>query len=157
MEDKNKAKFVEEAGLLMESFGMTRMSGRILGAILVSDNEKISFFELVEWIRASKSSISTNIRLLIRIGFVKMVTIPADRKTYYILNDEINWGDLLSNRMKMLTLFKILLRKAWDLRVDKNDRTSNWTRNAIGFYEWTEKAMTEMIDKYNNTGIRKEK
>jgi len=157
MEDKNKEQFIEEAGLLMESFGMTRMSGRILGALLISDKEKVSFLELVEWLKASKSSISTNIRLLMGIGFVKMVSIPADRKTYYILNDDINWGDLLSNRMKMLTLFKILLRKAWELRVDKTDRTSNWTKNAIGFYEWTEKAMTEMIDKYNNAGIRMKK
>lgn len=155
MEDNNKVQFIEETGLLMESFGMTRMSGRILGVLLVSDKEKVSFYEMVELLQASKSSISTNLRLLTGIGFVKMISMPADRKTYYILNEDISWGDLLNKRMKMLSLFKVLLKKAFELRVDKTDKASKWTANAIGFYEWTEKVMTEMIDKYNKTEISK--
>lgn len=148
MRDRNKEQFIEETGLLIEALGMTRMSGRIFGALLVSEKEMISFYELVELLQASKSSISTNTRALLTIGFIRMITLPADRKTYYALNENINWGGLLRNRMKMLNLFKILLKKAWELRDDKYDKTSDWTAGAIEFYEWTEKVMSEMIDDY---------
>ena len=63
--------FVEEVGLFFEQSGMPRMAGRILGWLLISDPSHQTTSELAEVLLASKGSISTMTRLLIRIGLIE--------------------------------------------------------------------------------------
>ncbi|MFN3554535.1 MAG: GbsR/MarR family transcriptional regulator [Bacteroidales bacterium] len=131
-----RSAFIEESGLLFEAIGMTRMAGRILGYLMVTDKEMVSFDELTQVLQASKSSISTNVKSCIIVGFVKPVTTPGDRKTYYMLSPDISWVDLFEKRTQQLVLFSNLLRKGMQLRTNSKDKPSQWLTNALEFYEW---------------------
>lgn len=148
MIDRNKESFIEESALIFEALGLTRMAGRIIGYLLVSSEEIISFNNLTAKLKASKSSISTNLRMLQNTGFIKMVTLPADRKTYYELNHDIDWGELMIKKMKTLNLYRVILNKAYVLRENKNDKTSAWTQNSVRFYEWIDREMVDLLQKY---------
>lgn len=79
--------FVERIGLLSEAEGFPRIAGRILGLLLVEE-APLSLDEMVEKLRVSKGSISTNVRLLERLGIIQRVSTPGDRRDYYELGDE---------------------------------------------------------------------
>lgn len=75
--------FVEDTGLFFEQMGMPRMAGRILGVLLIAVPPTQSINDLVEKLRASKSSISITARFLVERGLIERVAGPAPRQDYY--------------------------------------------------------------------------
>jgi hypothetical protein len=73
-------RFIEELGMQFElEAGMPRMVGRVLGWLLVCEPPEQSAAELAERLRASKGSISTATRLLLRLGMIERVRIRGER------------------------------------------------------------------------------
>ncbi len=140
--------FIEETGMLFEKLGVTRMSGRILGYLMVCDKEMVCFEELTQALQAAKSSISTNIKALIHLNYVKPKTVPGDRKTYYMLSPDINWVDNLKNRIELLKQMNSLFVKALELRVNKQDNSSAWLNKSLDFYDWVVKEYPRFLEKY---------
>jgi DNA-binding transcriptional regulator GbsR (MarR family) len=80
--DRPIAQFIERMGVALESDGMPRIAGRILGLLLVSE-DALSLDELASELGVSKASISTNARLLEQRGVLERISRPADRRDYY--------------------------------------------------------------------------
>lgn len=74
--------FTEHMGLTLESDGLPRISGRIFGLLLVSE-DALSLDDLAAELRVSKGSVSTNARLLEQRGLLERVCRAADRRDYY--------------------------------------------------------------------------
>jgi len=83
--DSEVRDFVEQMGGYFESNGLTRLSGRLLGWLLVCEPERQSSEELAVALNASSGGISTNARMLIQFGFIERVAVAADRRTYFRL------------------------------------------------------------------------
>ncbi len=143
-----RVNFIEETGLLFENLGTTRMAGRILGYLMVSDKEMVSFDELCQVLQASKSSISTNIKALVTLHFVKPHTLSGDRKTYYMLSPELNWVEYLMKRIELLKIMKKLFNKGLELRVNKQDKPAQWLRMSIDFYDWVVREYPEFLKQW---------
>jgi DNA-binding transcriptional regulator GbsR (MarR family) len=79
---KDVQRFVERAGLLWENDGLPRIAGRIYGLMLINE-DALSLDEIAEALDVSKASVSTDTRLLERMGFIERVSKPGDRKDYY--------------------------------------------------------------------------
>jgi DNA-binding transcriptional regulator GbsR (MarR family) len=75
--------FIEDIGLFFEQMGLPRMSGRILGALLISDPPAQSITEIAQTLQASKSSVSIMARLLAEYGLIERVASPIPRRDYY--------------------------------------------------------------------------
>lgn len=85
--DAQTAAFVEKAGVVLETTGLTRLSGRLLGWLLICSPREQSAEDLVTALRASTGGISTQARALIRYGFIERIGLTGDRRTYYRLKD----------------------------------------------------------------------
>jgi DNA-binding transcriptional regulator GbsR (MarR family) len=140
--------FIEDSGLLFEEMGATRMAGRIYGYMLVADSETVSFNELTDAMQASKSSISSNVRTLIRIGYIRITTLPGDRKTYYALNHDVNLAEIMSSRLKLIKGIIDQNATAMELRKDKTDKPSVWLRKTTDFYQWVLDEMPGFLKQY---------
>ncbi len=149
-----RAKFIEETGILFEQMGLTRMSGRILGYLMISDKEEVSFDEMTKVLQASKSSISTNLKALAQIEFIKPLTKPGDRKTYYMLSPDMDWSRLFEKRLHTLRQLSELFNKGLELRVNKQDKPAEWLHGAQEFYEWVGREFPEMLNRWKE--IKKE-
>ena len=75
--------FVEDISLYFEQMGIPRMSGRILGVLLIADPPEQSIDDLCAVLGASKSAISINTRLLDEMGLIERVPSPVPRRVYY--------------------------------------------------------------------------
>lgn len=86
-------RFVEEFGLISQESGESRISGRIVG-LLVVEGRELSLGQISERLKVSRASVSTNARLLARRGAIKLTTHAGDRQDYYELSD-LSYFDLI--------------------------------------------------------------
>lgn len=75
--------FADEIGLLYEDLGQPRILGRVLGWLLLCEPDYQSVEDLATILHASRGSISTATRSLLRAGLVERQIIRRDRRTYY--------------------------------------------------------------------------
>ncbi|MGG4604054.1 GbsR/MarR family transcriptional regulator [Paenalcaligenes sp. Me131] len=80
-----REQFIERNGLQAEASGMPRIAGRLIGIFLL-DGGPISFAELAERLQASRASISTNTRLLERVGIIERVSVRGKRQDFFQLH-----------------------------------------------------------------------
>lgn len=74
--------FIERMGLLTQAEGLPRIAGRIMG-FLVIHGGPFSFSELAKRLRVSRSSVSTNTRLLESLGAIERIAHSGDRQDYF--------------------------------------------------------------------------
>ncbi|AXI99422.1 hypothetical protein CYPRO_0135 [Cyclonatronum proteinivorum] len=140
---KDKLSFIEESGLIMETFGLTRMAGRVFGYLMVCDQDAVSFDDIRDTLSASKGSISATMKLLVNTHFIEAVSLPGDRKTYYRISRN-RPGDLIRSRFRLFDVFGELLDRAENLK-SRDDDTGAWLRETAAFYRWIQSPIEDAI------------
>lgn len=95
---EDKHRFIEKMGLFYESSGMPRIGGRMVGLALVADRP-VSAEEISRLLQVSRSSVSTNLRLLLSFGFLEKVTVPGERSDYYVVSASA-WANTIKIRIE---------------------------------------------------------
>src|SRR5690606_41950794 len=100
--------------------GMPLIAGRILAFLLVCDPPERTAAELSHALNASTGSVSTNVRLLMRLGLISKTTRQGREAALY-RSEEDSWPDFVRQRMQRLTepeeltaLRRRMLRRAGD-------------------------------------------
>ena len=75
-------------GLIMAADGLSRIGGRLLGFLLITDGD-VSLDDIARRLRVSKPSVSNNARLLEQRGVIEKVGRAADRRDYYRIADHV--------------------------------------------------------------------
>lgn len=98
---KEKEELIEMFGIHFESaYQIPPLAGRIIGLLIVEGCKSgLTFESIVEKLGASKSSISTNLNLLLKMEKIYYFTIPCDRKKYF---KSAPLSSRLSNYLKIL-------------------------------------------------------
>lgn len=110
---------IERMGRLYESEGMTRIAGRLLGFLMLARNAH-SLDGLAEALEVSKTSVSTNARLLEQFGLLERVTHPGDRKDYYRVKPD--QSHLLELRLRRIREMAGIFEQAEEVAHDGGDR-----------------------------------
>ena len=82
-EPSGERQFAEEVGRVFEQLGVPRMTGRILGWLLICDPPRQSSAQLGSALGASKGAISTATRLLELYGLVRRIGVPGARGDFF--------------------------------------------------------------------------
>ena len=85
--EKEKKLLIEKFGLFME--GQEKLSpigARIFATLFINKENGATFDDLVHFLGASKSTISTNLQSLTKSNMIVYFTKPGDRKKYYTLS-----------------------------------------------------------------------
>lgn len=110
--------FIEDIGLFFEQMGLTRMAGRVLGVLLISDPPAQSLNDLCEALQASKSAISTTTRLLTEIGLIEQVPSPMPRRDYFRFKPG-GWLLFMQQRMQVMSALHQITERGLGLLRDK--------------------------------------
>lgn len=102
--------FTERMGIAMEADGLPRIAGRLLGFLLVSGGP-CSADDLSATLQISSGSVSTNTRLLERLGIVERVSFPGDRHIYYQLTRD-PYGQLLQGHVERMRQMQAVAAEA---------------------------------------------
>lgn len=113
MMDDGVEQFIERAGVMWEADGLPRIAGRIFGLTLLSE-EALSLDQIAERLGVSKASVSTDTRLLERMGFVDRISMPGDRKDYYQSNSR-SFERAIGERIRRMQDLQQLLESGREL------------------------------------------
>ncbi|MDQ7917975.1 MarR family transcriptional regulator [Mesonia sp. MT50] len=81
---KERNQLLEDIGLLIEErLGISPLAARIYSLLTISSYDGLSFEEIRKIIKASKSSTSVNVNVLLQLGYISYHTKPGDRKRYF--------------------------------------------------------------------------
>ena len=92
-----QTEFAKTVGMLASQFSLNPIVGQIYGLLYMS-SKPVSLNEMVEKLRISKGSASTNVRILESWGAVRKVWVDNSRKDYYEANPETL--SIIMNRLK---------------------------------------------------------
>ena len=95
--EKARDHFIETAGHLSTSLGLSEIAGRLY-ALLYLSPDPISLNEMVDMLKISKASASVNIRTLEGWGAARKVWVKGNRRDHYTADRDI-WK-LGTNRLK---------------------------------------------------------
>ena len=78
-----ESKFVEEMGQFLGSLGMTPMSGRMWGWLLICEPAEQTAADIAAALHASRGAISGTARILATAGLIRRSTRAGDRREYF--------------------------------------------------------------------------
>lgn len=112
----------EEKEELIEMFGihfethhrLSPLSARILSLLIVENCKPgLTFDDLVLRLGASKSSVSTNLSLLVKMGKLEYYTLSGDRKKYY---KPSSFGDRMRTYLQIVLDEKKMVNRMLEYR-----------------------------------------
>jgi DNA-binding transcriptional regulator GbsR (MarR family) len=140
-------RFIEELGVLLElEAGTPRMVGRVLGWLLVSDPPEQSAAELAEHLRASKGSISTATRVLLRLGFIERVRLRGERFDRFRARPE-SWNEFFW-RQEQFAAPRRVLRIGLDALADEPSDRRERLQELDRLYAWWEGRLPKLREEY---------
>ena len=140
---------IEESGKVFVKFDLTPMQGRILAYFTLSDTPEKTFDELVEYFRASKSSISNSLNYLLQNKIIDYKTIASDRKRYFFLTDSffrVYFRKVLSNVAELKEYAYRTVSVRSPEYPEASEKILKWIENANMFQEALERTMWSMND-----------
>lgn len=107
---KEREEIIEMFGIHFESvFDIPPLAARIMGLLIIDGCKSgLTFENIIEKLGASKSSISTNLNLLLKMEKITYFTVAGDRKKYY---KPAPLSNRLSNYLKMLKSEQVIIDK----------------------------------------------
>ena len=138
---------IEEIGKVFEKFGLTPMQGRIVAFFTISDPPEKTFDELVEYFKASKSSVSNSLNYLLQNKIMDYKTFASDRKRYFFLTDaffSVYFRKVLENVSEL----KEYAYRSVSMRTPEypvaNEKILKWIENANRFQEALENTIESL-------------
>lgn len=156
---KEKEELIEMFGIHFEQFhNMPPLGARIFATVILDCcSTGMTFEDLVDRMGASKSSVSTNLNLLLKLGKITYYTLPGDRKKYFKPSP---FSERFSNYMKMIEFEKIIIDKMLSYRektafciAEKGDleRTKAYKEHVLQM----EELLTATINKFKEIELQK--
>ncbi|MDX1363679.1 GbsR/MarR family transcriptional regulator [Arenibacter latericius] len=106
---QEKKVLIEEIGLTLEErAGLAPLAARIYATLILSSNAGLTFDEIIEITEACKSSVSSNLNVLLQLDYVEFYTKTGDRKRYFktspnfVKNAMNHYGGLLKKELEVI-------------------------------------------------------
>lgn len=127
--------WIEQAAeFFADQEGLPPITGRILGYLMICDPAEQSAAEIATAIKASRASMTTNIRTLIAVGLIRRRTRAGERTAYYRIDDDA-WEAALRKRIENMTKFESIAANGLQL-VGADTARASRLHAAHNVYQW---------------------
>ncbi len=141
---------IEEIGLIIEKIGGQRLLSRIISLLLIRMPDGITFDEIVAFLNASKSSISTSLKFLQHTKHITYFTKPGDRKRYFKLSCSEFWLSDLEKRIQEVDSIILIIEKLKFFKKGEDYKLENDLNNNIELMQRLQKIALDEINKFKN-------
>ena len=145
--DEDRRSYVEEFGLLFEQFGLPRMFGRVLGALMVAEPPERSAEELAEELGASRGSISSATRSLIQMSLVQRLSRPGERRDYFRVKPGA-WHEIMRRELEAIGGFREIAERGLQLLGTRDPSARRNLEEMRDFYAYWEKEMPAVLERW---------
>ena len=138
--------FIEDISLYFEQMGIPRMAGRILGVLLIANPPEQSMTDLCEILQASKSSISTNTRLLSEMGLIERTPSPEPRQVYFRFTPG-GWVTFMRMYLRMMASLHQVTERGLELLKDEEPALRERLQEAHDMFSLIEDELPALLDR----------
>ncbi|GLR19473.1 GbsR/MarR family transcriptional regulator [Portibacter lacus] len=121
----SKEELVEKMGIHFEQSGLTPLHGRVFAYLLLAEPSHKDFFEIQEFLKASKSAISNAIKFLLDKEMITYITFSGDRRRYFKVNLKGWKAKMKKDILAMSTMISMLGEVLSHKNVDKEPEFVN--------------------------------
>ena len=114
---------------------------------MISDPPQQNTGELTQALLASKGSISTMTRLLIRIGLIERLSLPGQRHDYFRIKSGA-CHQMLKDSLVQTTAFRQLIERGLGLIEDKAYFNRQWLEEMHGMYVFFEQEFPVLLERW---------
>ena len=138
--------FVKDISLYFEQMGLPGMAGRILGVLLISDPPQQSLTDLCEILQASKSSVSTNTRLLTEMDLIERVASPMPRQIYFRFKPG-GWTVFIRQRLKLWASLHDIAEQGLALLQEQGATSDDRLQEAHDLFSLIEEELPALLER----------
>ncbi|MBA2375021.1 MAG: GbsR/MarR family transcriptional regulator [Rubrobacteraceae bacterium] len=147
--DEERKNYVEELAVYWGGFGMPKMQGRVLGALLVADPPMVTAEELAGELAASRGSISSATRSLIQMGIVERKTKPGERRDYF--QTRTNWAELMHQQIGAYAAFRKIAERGLEIMDGSSPESKLDLEEIRSIYSHLEREMPGLIERWEKS------
>lgn len=142
--ERERRQFAEDLSVIWELAGTSRMDGRVLGYLMVTDKPFLSSAQLAKALQASSGAVSMATRRLRDTRFIRRHSVPGDRSHYFAAEDD-PWGGFLANERTYLdTEIQLIDEAIADLGPDEEQARTRLT-NGRDYFMWLQEYHHKML------------
>ncbi|WP_069438111.1 GbsR/MarR family transcriptional regulator [Methyloceanibacter methanicus] len=145
--DKAISEFVEQMGLIIQSEGLPRIAGHIVGLMIMHEGP-FSLTQLAERLSVSRASISTNTRLLEDLGVIVRHAKPGDRQDYFRLGQQ-PYARILRGVVRRMRRARDVIESTRDALPEGMADAQERLQELDAFYEALTESFLNVIDAWD--------
>jgi len=138
--------YAEDAALVLESLGMPRAHGKLLGWLLVCDPPQQSSADLAQALDLSAGSISMGTRMLVNAGLVRQVAVPGKRGKVYEMIEDAMTRSIQDDRTRIM---RELLDRGLDVVGGEGAPRAGRLRRTRDFYAFIERELPALTARFH--------
>lgn len=150
-----QATYVEDVALFFEEAGLPRIAGRILGLLLICDPPWRTAPQLAEELEASKGSVSTMTRMLMRAGLIEKVALPGARATAFQLTDD-GFENMFAQQIAQVVAFRPIADRGLAL-LQGTGAAPERLKTLQALYAFFEREMPRLLEKWREERAQRDR
>lgn len=159
--EQKKQGLIEELGVHFENtYDFPPLAARIYSSLILTEEDGLTFEECITKREASKSSISTSLNLLLKMGLIAYFTKPGDRKRYFNLSEKNSFFlNKLTDNLKNAENERQVIMKVQEFNKENNAKkykeNSPKTKIFLKYIDENEKLLKATIEELQKTKLNK--
>ncbi|WMJ74574.1 MarR family transcriptional regulator [Cytophagaceae bacterium ABcell3] len=145
--DSQRKEYIEKIGSFLETAGSAPVAGRIVGFILTSDPPQATFYDLQEFLGASKSTISASVNTLLKQRVLDFITLPGDRKRYFVIKPD-SWLTTIKHHSFFIHDLRLLIEEGLAIQGGKQEDFVKNMRDICELYKELEEELPKIIKRW---------
>src|SRR4029078_2986957 len=142
-----ESRFVEEMGQMLASYGMTPMSGRMWGWLLICEPPEQTAAQIADALHASRGAISGTARLLGNPGMIRGTPRRGDRREYFSAPPE-TFESFLESAGRIYRQFREMAERGLEAMADRPPESRARLEEFRDVFAFVEGEVPAVIDRF---------
>lgn len=139
-------RFIERMGIYYERLGVSRIGGRILGLLMMA-RRPLTLDDMASLLHVSRASVSTNARMNVATGMVRHVSLPGDRRDYYVFSPNA-WEERIAIGKPSTIELRDIVQEGLSALTPTNREGRTRLTETLAFCDVVEEATDEMMARW---------
>lgn len=139
--------YIERWGMVFETLGGTRMMGKILGWLIVSDPPEQTAADIALAVNASAGTVSTTTRTLVQAAMIEKIGLPGKRSAYFRVKPGM-WAQLMNARLARMHVMGQLADEGLELFPGADGEPNERLREIGSYIQFIEREFPALLDRW---------
>lgn len=137
---EEELRYVEDVAIVLERMGLVRMSGRVIGWLLICDPPGQTAGQITAALGASKGAVSGALKFLTTARWIERYSVPGDRRGHFRIRAGY-WATIARRQASQYQTVADLSEQGLRLLAGSSDERRERLREMHAFFTWIAKEM----------------